>query len=153
MNLQDITTVLEIVFHPRSWSRQFTRLSHRHESRIKPISQRWTKDEPAGFHAKNKVDVLADVALGEQVDQGGVTELVFQECRDVVKQYPFLGKIRNLPDELFQMVGVQARLEHYHAPSIRKTFRPWLGGTSLSSTKSTRAARGPCCRRCRNPDS
>src|SRR3954469_545055 len=35
----------------------------------------------------------------------------------------------------------------YHAPSIRNVFSPATGWSSVSSTLSTRAALGPCCKR------
>src|SRR6478735_306008 len=107
--------------------------------------------------------------LGKFVDEGGEPGLIFEQCRDVVKENPLLGKIGNLADELLQMIGVEGRdFRHlprsfeneiselqqnfvYQAPSIRKEFRSCAGVASETSTVSTRAALGPSRKRPCNP--
>jgi hypothetical protein len=47
--------------------------------------------------------------LGKFIDERGESGLVLQQCGDVVKENPLLGKIGNLANELLQMIGVEGR--------------------------------------------
>ena len=109
MNLQRVAPVLQRVIVPFAWRRKLARFTHRNKSRIQAVCQRRGKNKAARLHPQHQIDILRDVMLGKFVDERGESGFIFQQCGDVVKENPLLGKIGNLANELLQMIGVQGR--------------------------------------------
>jgi hypothetical protein len=62
---------------------------------------------------------MADVVLGQRVDELREAGLVLQQRGDVVEEDAGLGKVWHGADELLQWLTVDwFCLTHYHAPSI-----------------------------------
>src|SRR5208282_3745042 len=96
VNLQGIVTVLEFILPLQDFSRQLLRFAHGNKSGVQAIGESRAKDETAGFYTQHQVNVVADVVLGEGIDEAGEAELVFQQGGDVVKENPRLGEVGNL---------------------------------------------------------
>src|SRR5262249_47706843 len=83
--------VLELVGHAVGLVRELAGLAHRDEARVQPRRERAAEDEAARLDAHDDVDVLADEALGEQIERDVEGARIREERRDVLEEDPGLG--------------------------------------------------------------
>src|SRR5262249_11305543 len=138
VNLETVRSVLEIVSALYRLRRQLPRLAHGRESGAQPIGDHRSENEPAALDADDQLDSVVFERQHHAVDCRAETDRILEQRGDVVEENPGLGEVGNAPDFVLQLV---------HGCVSHLTLKPELrspGGSSNTSTLSTRAPRGPC---------
>ena len=100
--------VLGLVGDLVALGRQLPGLSRGDEARVEPRGERAAEDEAAGLDADDDVDVLADEALGDRVEDDVERPRVGEERRDVLEEDPRGREVRDVAD-LALRVGERLR--------------------------------------------
>lgn len=105
VHFQGILAILQGVFDPQRGGGQFARFAHGDQAGVELIGQGSAENKAARFYAHYLVDVLAHVALGQEVDRQVKRLRIRQQGGNVLEDDPRLGEIldvTNLGGELLQ---------------------------------------------------
>ena len=107
MDFEGVGAVFQIVRDASDGGGKLFRLAYGDEAGIEAVSERGTKDEAAGFNAKDEIDLLLEVVGGKGVNELGEAGLVLEDGGDVVEEDAGLGKIRDGAYEALDVINVQ----------------------------------------------
>ena len=86
VDFERVLSVLEVVGHAGDFGGKLLGLAHGNEAGVKAIGKRGSEDESAGFDAEDEVNLAADEAMRQFVDEHGEADLVLQQGGDVVEE-------------------------------------------------------------------
>src|SRR5262245_32331840 len=110
MDLERVQAILEFVAHSLRGGRQLLRLPDRNKPRPEVIGKCRRKDETPRLNADDDIRLCGRHALRQTIDYCSESRLVFEQSRNVVKQNPRFGKIRNFPNQFLKIVHSQPRI-------------------------------------------
>ena len=99
VHLEHLAAVLRRELDPIDRGGQLPRLSHRDEARVEARGERAAEDEAARLDADDRVDVLADEALGDPVEHDVQRARAREQRRDVLEDDARLREVRHVANE------------------------------------------------------
>src|SRR5687767_7075257 len=115
VQLEETRAVLQLVGLGLDFPWQLADLADRHEAGTQPVGHRRGDDEPASLDPDDLADALPLELPGDALDDEGEALRVGQEGRDVLEDHPGLGKVRDVPDQVFESRNV--RLHNTRVPA------------------------------------
>jgi len=102
VNFEDVGAVFEIVSDAGDGRGKLAGLAHGDKAGVEAIGEGGAEDEAARLNAEDQIDLVFDVVRGEHVNELCEAGLVFEDGGNVVKKYPWLGKIGDGAHERFE---------------------------------------------------
>src|SRR5580698_6883046 len=107
MDLEHIGAIFKRVFNTFSLGGELLFLPDRDEAVSQRVSDRRRDDESACFNSKNYINRCGTIMFGQRVDHGLESLGILQQRGDVVEVDAGLRKIRDFPDERFELVHLE----------------------------------------------
>ena len=106
MDLERVAAIFQVIADFLRFGGQLSRFAYRNESRIKPVGKRRPEDKSASFHAKDEVNLFADIVFRERINQTSEAKFVLEQRGDVIEQDALFREVGYLADQLLQPVAV-----------------------------------------------